>query len=628
MSASSSLEESEILACLSGGKRIRRDLGEWGRLYVERPVPYLIVFRLTETGRVSGGASVVTSEAAWLTTQAKSPRGVLRQTVSDLARPLRERFDAFLVVEVWIGPQQVEKGASPAAFTIVRTRRSPEPAVTEIFKKRLERISIARKAATVEVLELPASSAARPKTMPMLLSREVLDDLNVHQVGLEISPSFIDAKSKKVAPLRLTSLRRQLSGALRWLIYSYAEQHGASRQAAHVHAVGPQRLRRAARDVDAALSEIAGKLTFVLQATPTNGEAAWRRWKKSGDPGRFEYRPLTNDPFQLKRELHAVPIERVSDPTLHHIFRAVQLEIDRKLSMLIDLGTSRYLHGSLALYGGVEPEVLEEARRLLAVIPPKARGTGPRKSVPAAELVELAQAEVEYYRAQHASFGARVELRNDIASDLICSQGHLLIDTHASTPANRVTALLQHEVGTHLVTYYNGLAQPLQLLSRGLPGAVDLQEGLAVLSEFLAGGLQAPRMRVLAARVVAVHDVIQGSTMPVTTRLLEEHGLDPRIAFKVAVRAHRGGGLTKDAAYFRGLRDLLAYLAQGGELETLFLGKVALVQLPLLRELQQRKILNPPRFRPRYLDQPDCARRLAWLRTGVSVVDLLGAPCG
>ncbi|MCH5599357.1 flavohemoglobin expression-modulating QEGLA motif protein [Niabella ginsengisoli] len=60
--------------------------------------------------------------------------------------------------------------------------------------------------------------------------------------------------------------------------------------------------------------------------------------------------------------------------------------------------------------------------------------------------------------------------------------------------------MLQHEIGTHVVTYYNGKAQPLELFSIGVPGYEELQEGLAVLAEYLNDGLTNSRMRTLAAR--------------------------------------------------------------------------------------------------------------------------------
>src|SRR5690606_17407786 len=130
-------------------------------------------------------------------------------------------------------------------------------------------------------------------------------------------------------------------------------------------------------------------------------------------------------------------------------------------------------------------------------------------------------------------------------------------------PAHRVDALLQHEIGTHVVTFANGSAQPLGLLATGLAGYEELQEGLAVLSEHLVDGLDTSRLRLLAARVVAVRSVIDGADFVETYRLLaEEHDVDPTTAFTVAMRVHRGGGLTKDAVYLRGLVRLLGYLGE------------------------------------------------------------------
>ena len=71
--------------------------------------------------------------------------------------------------------------------------------------------------------------------------------------------------------------------------------------------------------------------------------------------------------------------------------------------------------------------------------------------------------------------------------------------------------MLHHEVGTHVVTYQNGARQPLKLLTIGLPGYDETQEGLAVLAEYLTGGLDPRRLRVLAARVVAIAEMLDGA---------------------------------------------------------------------------------------------------------------------
>ena len=89
------------------------------------------------------------------------------------------------------------------------------------------------------------------------------------------------------------------------------------------------------------------------------------------------------------------------------------------------------------------------------------------------------------------------------------------------------------------------------------------------------------------------------------------------------LRLYRGGGLVKDAIYLRGLVRILDYVRDGGELEPLFVGKIAAEHIPLVRELRRRKIISPPKLTPRYLESPEAQRRLQRLRTGVKVIDLL-----
>jgi hypothetical protein len=78
----------------------------------------------------------------------------------------------------------------------------------------------------------------------------------------------------------------------------------------------------------------------------------------------------------------------------------------------------------------------------------------------------------------------------------------------------------------------------------------------------------------------------------------------------VTTRVFRGGGLTKDVVYLRGLRDLLAYLNEGRSFEDLFVGKFALAQLGALNELREDGYLWGPSILPRYLDDPAATARL------------------
>ena len=371
------------------------------------------------------------------------------------------------------------------------------------------------------------------------------------------------------------------------------------------------------------MTAVSGGLRFVLRSTPVNLRELRRRWLSGGALGELRYRPLELDLAGSRRLLRELPVDDVADAGLAGLLREKRDELERKLTMLGELGSPRYREGSLQLYGGVDAATLAAAEALLAAAPrdPAAPGAG---AVSAARLQALARAEIAHYRAQDPSFAAEVELRADLGAGAVCSNGRLLLNAHPTTPAHRVEALLQHEVGVHLVTFYNGLAQPLGVFARGLAGCVELQEGLAVVAELLAGGLDGPRLRVLAGRIVAVRALLDGAALGETIGLLAEtHGFPRETAFDVACRVHRGGGLTKDVVYLRGLLAVLRYLGEGGDLAPLLVGKVALRHVPVVQGLLERGALRPPRFRPRVSETPQGAATWARLRRGVDLAALV-----
>src|SRR5690606_1128433 len=174
-----------------------------------------------------------------------------------------------------------------------------------------------------------------------------------------------------------------------------------------------------------------------------------------------------------------------------------------------------------------------------------------------------------------ADIGVHVEIRPD-ATGVMVSGCDLIVGQALRVPGGRVPALIQHEVGTHLVTYVNGTYQPIRLMAAGLAGYEQTQEGLAVLAEYLVGGLSPFRPRQLAARVVAVHGMVAGRSFVDVHGDLVAAGFSASSAFTTTMRAFRSGGLTKDAIYLRGLVEILEHLAYGGDLDLLWLGKVSL----------------------------------------------------
>ncbi|HSF99158.1 MAG TPA: tyrosine/phenylalanine carboxypeptidase domain-containing protein [Ornithinibacter sp.] len=376
-----------------------------------------------------------------------------------------------------------------------------------------------------------------------------------------------------------------------------------------------------ALDIDARLTVIERTANPLVHVTPVNAQDAWSDFERSdfGIPPTLRLRPLEFEPDQLRRDLYDLRVEDVTDPALHALFRAKRDEIARQVTALEDRDTSRFVYGSLQLYGSVSESLAQAAEDLLEAIPPQVPNT---RTVTAGVFAEAARAEFDRYRAVYPDFPVRVDVRDDI-SELMVSFGRLLIPESAVFGADRVEALLHHEVGTHVVTYQNGARQPLQLLTVGLPGYDETQEGLAVLAEYLVGGLDPRRLRVLAARVLAVGRMLDGADfLDIFGWLRAEHGIPARTAWSIAIRVVVGGGSVKDAIYLRGITRILDALAEGSRLDVLFVGKLALDHVPLIQDLLDRGVLVEPWIRPRWLDVPGARERLDRLRAGASVTDL------
>ena len=623
----------EVCARLSSGKSVRRSLPGGGLLSVDRQLPFLCVYRRDPKFEDAGTEAFANHEASYLSAPggAKVRKG-LTTLVQQLVEASSRQFGEFLILEVRSAPDQE---ISPPIDVRTGEQHLPGPgfrihAVADYHSTKaintlrfgLKRLHIGGggEPATVDVC---LNSHTHAPGLTELLSVTRQRALKCHVIGLEILPIYRDAKTGRVLPDLLEELRRNVSKVLKKTFFSFVVNHTNLRPH-HYYVLGRSRIARSVWEIDRRLSCVSKQLDLLLLATPINAESSWHAFQDSRHETEpvFQTRPLPFDPFVLKRELMDIPTERVDDPTLAHLFRQVQDELDRQLTMLTDIGTHRFLHGSLQVFGGVEPQLLEIANTLLRRVVAQSASEKVPDLGPVA-FAQRAEDEVERYRQLDPSFTATVELRDDLYSGLMVSGTQLLVGRETSVTADRVSALLAHEIGTHLVTRHNGMQQPMQLLQSGLAGYDPLQEGLAVLAEYLVGGLSPGRLRLLAARVVATDAMIAGAGFSETFRVLvETHGFEHHSAFTVVLRIFRGGGLTKDAAYLRGLNEVIQYLGSGGELESLYVGKLATGHIPLIRELLLREVLRPPAVLPGFLTTKSAAANLARLREFSSVLDL------
>ncbi|MBR9988473.1 MAG: DUF1704 domain-containing protein [Gemmatimonadetes bacterium] len=592
---------------------VRERLPGGGVLNLDRKLPYLFVYRQPPAREDAGMHRLVLGEASYLVALGDDVAQAHDATAA-LAETATRELDSFIILELW-------SGAPDSSEFVVHAPTGAAAATVDVLSRGLREMKDPDIRTTVAVRQ---TDERHPPDLPPLLSAQECWEIGCLLVGLEVPPIFRDPETGAVYPVFLRRLRHELSGVMRQMAFEFARVQTRAGFESY-RAVGPRRFGDEATIADRELADIETSYQLLLLVSPVNAREAWHRFRERGFEGepQFRYRLLPIDPDVLKRRLFDVDLEPVADPAMAFLLRDKRDELDRQITLIAERNTEGFRYASMRLYGAVDDMLLNVARDVLSSVPPPPPAGRSEVRVSAAEFAATARTELEYYRAAYPGLAAEVQIRPDLAG-LMVSQGNLLIGDGLSLRPERALPLLHHEVGTHVLTYYNGRAQPLRQLYTGLAGYDELQEGLAVLAEYLAGGLDASRMRVLAARVIAAHSVEQGAAFVDTFRMLTaEHGIPSRTAFDVTERVHASGGFTRDLIYLRGLIRLVEYIRAGGAVEPLYLGKIAAKHVPIVEELRAREYLQAPALLPRLYQQPDTQRRMDALREGLPLTGMI-----
>lgn len=616
---------SEVREALDRGRSVIRPLPFGGRIRIEKPHPFLFVCRVGGPDH-DGTEALVTGHPSYaVLPDDERFDEVARSLVTEVAAALGRRCGAVCVLEMAFSALDGGDGTDErhTSAPLFRAWLDPDPrwaGLSDDLVLALDSVSVEGHPG-----HLVRVDRARTRSLPgrtALLGPAELVGARDCWIGIEAQPVYRDVRTGRPYPPVLEGLHREMTRVMRNVLSAFTRRHAGWTPPSPA-VLGRRLVDDPTRRTDDTLVDIGGSFDFLLQLTPGNLEACWEELCASGferEP-RFDYRPLPIDPGILKRRVFEAPVEKIEDPTLAVLYREKQEELDRVLSMLRDRGED-FLYESLQLYGCPDERLVGLAELLLAETPPD--DPAGDATLALESFLRRARAEVTAYRAQSDRFPADIEVRDDVAAGLMVSNGRVLIHPEVRIPSQRADALLEHEIGTHVVTWFNGMEQELRLFGHGLARYEATQEGLAVLAEWLTGGLTTTRLRILGARVLTARDVADGATfVDAFRRLTRECGLPQRIAFQTAVRALRGGGLTKDMAYLHGLVGVLGYLRDGGDILPLYAGKLALHHLPEIDELQRREILKPPTVRPRVIDRMDAQARLDRVRAGGPIEELL-----
>ena len=332
--------------------------------------------------------------------------------------------------------------------------------------------------------------------------------------------------------------------------------------------------------------------------------------------------PLNFDPVTKAAELttlhkqvqqrlgHDDPLGNILAETIEQYLTVIRLVENR--------GNTEFLRASRELYGsardhlrGDKLTLIEMGQRLCHIFSlPAAKHLAAAypKNISAEIAVEQLQQRLAPYFSDSAF---TVKETDGIVSDASAGGDCIKVNTHSSFSSLDLQVLEVHEGWGHVGTTLNGRNQAWATwLSVGSPRITALQEGLAVLIETLTFSSFPDRARRISDRVVAIDMAENGADFLEVYRHFVAQGLSNHDSYKIAQRVFRGGMVeggscfTKDLSYVKGFVETVnfirsAILSDKPELlPMLFVGKVALDDIPVLHQYQQAGLIQAPRYLP------------------------------
>ncbi|QIA64847.1 flavohemoglobin expression-modulating QEGLA motif protein [Vibrio astriarenae] len=409
----------------------------------------------------------------------------------------------------------------------------------------------------------------------------------------EVKKVFMEEESGTPFPLVLEALQSGLKAAFSQTSAFVQRKYNKKRRTNKADMLSSC-IEPALLNVDRQLYQLANKVETLKYVNPTNLIAEFKRFE--ANPSRYKpnyrYRQLPINVSDFKQRLYRLPIEKISDPDMRHLYSDMVQKLNDKMDLLTSVGSEAFLYNALRYHGRPNEKDLGNARFLLYAKPLEEEINETFTSKEAMDKLSTA--------AVKLGMRCKVASSSKIAARAMVSAQPptLHVNSRAIFTDREIERLVQHELGVHMATNYNARTQPLKVLRLGLPGSTLSQEGLAILAEYRSGNLSHERINMLAKRVLAVDSMLNEQDFYQTySYLYEGLNLDKESAFSLTSRVYRGGGFTKDHLYLKGFLQALQTEKQRS-IDNMYVGKCSFRYHDLLDELMNRGWLKAPTFMP------------------------------
>ncbi len=341
-------------------------------------------------------------------------------------------------------------------------------------------------------------------------------------------------------------------------------------------------------EIDQNLDRLVREIDLLNYLNPLNIEQEKKRFfaSKFSEEPVFNYRKLKFDPYRLQRQFFSQRLEDIRDEEIYKLYHDTIYEYSGLVQCMATVGMGpKFFYNSLRVFGTPKEKDVKNAKFILHF----------HKEEDAEEMVprynaDQAQAYFQAFGEKHG-LNFRIKQSNSItgAAMALNTSKTLIVKKNRKFSENDLKIQANHEIGVNMLTTFNGLNQPLRIFSHGFANNHLTQAGMAILSEYMSDSLSLKRMKELAYRVLAADSLIKGYSFSDTFDLLyNQYKLDKETSWIITLRAHRGGGFTKDYQYLAGLKPVYDYFSSGKDLHLLLTGKISIDDASLIHKLQEQ----------------------------------------
>ncbi|MCD6590548.1 MAG: DUF1704 domain-containing protein [Candidatus Aenigmarchaeota archaeon] len=344
--------------------------------------------------------------------------------------------------------------------------------------------------------------------------------------------------------------------------------------------------------LDEALIDSAKKVKPLYYIEPVNEKEEKEEFLAGSIQNpRFSYRDLEYDPREIEQRLESIEIP---DDELGTIFERKKRDILLENRIIANRGDEDIVReATIMIYGPPSEQLVEYADKLLRETP----NIEAEKRV-SSELIRNALQEALF---ENGLADWHVELSDKRLTTVYAAEKKITVCKERKFAEIDIERLKVHEVGVHALRAANGYEQPLKIFALGLPGYLSTEEGLALYFEEMTNNTSKEMMRDYAARVIAVDSVCQGLNFKQTFDRLKSYDLTNDQAWSLAVRAHRAGGYIKDHVYLDGYGKVKEFAVIDGDFDTLYVGRIGIEHLPLVRRLVKEGTLKKAKYKPHFI---------------------------